>query len=83
MLDGGDAAGDATGAAGTAETGGAAGTTSAAAATDRDNVFEATVEYLEFLGSFARAELGSHGGRLLMDLPIAQVRRHDVRGLTP
>ena len=51
----------------------------AAAATDRGNVFEATVEYLEFLGSFARAELASVGGRLLMDLPIAQVRRHDVR----
>ena len=47
--------------------------------TDRGNVFEATVEYLEFLGSFARAELASAGGRLLMDLPIAQVRRHDVR----
>ena len=47
--------------------------------TDRGNVFVATVEYLEFLGSFARAELASAGGRLLMDLPIAQVRRHDVR----
>ena len=108
-----------TGAAATAETGEAAGTTGAATATDRDNVFnpgngvsredsvsrgdsvsredtgvppartaaltdrgsvfEATVEYLEFLGSFARAELSSHGGRLLMDLPIAQVRRHEVR----
>ena len=83
-----DAAGD----AGTAETSGATGTTDrgspgnagvppagVAATTDRDNVFEATVEYLEFLGSFARAELASAGGRLLMDLPIAQVRRHDVR----
>ena len=51
----------------------------AAATTDRGNVFEATVEYLEFLGSFARAELASAGGRLRMDLPIAQVKRHDVR----
>ena len=96
-----------TGAAATAETGEAAGTTGAATATeqgnafasgngvsrgdtgvppartaaltDRGSVFEATVEYLEFLGSFARAELSSRGGRLLMDLPIAQVRRHEVR----
>ncbi len=50
-----------------------------ATAADRGSVFEATVEYLECLGSFARAELGSHGGRLPMDLPIAQVRRRDVR----
>ena len=78
VLDGGDAAGEGTGAA-TAETGEAAGTTGAAATADRGSVFEATVEYLEFLGSFARAELSSHGGRLLMDLPIAQVRRHEVR----
>ena len=33
-----------------------------ATAADRGSVFEATVEYLECLGSFARAELGSHGG---------------------
>ena len=88
----GDAAGDATGDAGTAgattatdrgnafDPGNAgvppAGTV---AATDRGNVFEATVEYLEFLGSFARAELASAGGRLRMDLPIAQIKRHDVR----
>ena len=50
-----------------------------ATATDRGRVFEETVEYLECLGSFARAELGSHGGRLPPDLPSAQVRRHDVR----
>ena len=61
------------------DSGDATGDTGAAATTDRGNVFEATVEYLEFLGSFARAELASAGGRLRMDLPIAQVRRHDVR----
>ena len=33
-----------------------------ATATDRGSVFEETVEYLECLGSFARAEFGSHGG---------------------
>ena len=47
--------------------------------TDQGSVFEATVNYLEFLGSFARAGLAIAGERLLMDLPIAQVRRHDVR----
>ena len=46
---------------------------------DRDSVFDATVEYVEFLGSFARAELSSAGERLLMDLPIAHVRRFGVR----
>ena len=47
--------------------------------TDQGSVFEATVNYLEFLGSFARVGLAIAGERLLMDLPIAQVRRHDVR----
>ena len=41
--------------------------------------FDATVEYVEFLGSFARVEVESAGERLLMDLPIAQVERFDVR----
>ena len=40
--------------------------------------FDATVEYVEFLGSFARVELASAGERLLMDLPISQVQRFDV-----
>ena len=40
--------------------------------------FDATVEYVEFLGSFARVELASAGERLLMDLPITQVQRFDV-----
>ena len=51
----------------------------AVVATDQGSVFEATVNYLEFLGSFARVGLTIAGERLLMDLPIAQVRRHDVR----
>ena len=51
----------------------------AVVATDQGSVFEATVNYLEFLGSFARVGLAIAGERLLMDLPIAQVRRHDVR----
>ena len=53
--------------------------TGAAATTDQGSAFEATVNYIEFLGSFARAGLAIAGERLLMDLPIAQVRRHDVR----
>ena len=40
--------------------------------------FDATVEYVEFLGSFARVGLGVAGERLLMDLPIAQVQRFEV-----
>ena len=40
--------------------------------------FDATVGYVEFLGSFARVELAGAGERLLMDLPIAQVQRFDV-----
>ena len=51
----------------------------AAAAADRGSGFDATVEYVEFLGSFARVELRIAGERLLMDLPIAQVQRFDVR----
>ena len=48
-------------------------------ARDRGGAFDATVEYVEFLGSFARVELGGAGERLLMDLPIAQVQRFEVR----
>ena len=40
---------------------------------------EATVDYLEFLGSFVRAGLASAGDRLLLDLPIAQVHRFEVQ----
>ena len=56
---------------------------------DQGNGFEATVGYVEFLGSFARVELDSAGERLLMDLPIAQVQRFGlaqgsaVRALVP
>ena len=45
---------------------------------DADGGFDATVEYVEFLGSFARVGLGVSGERLLMDLPIAQVQRFEV-----
>ena len=46
---------------------------------DRGSVIDATVDHLEFLGSFVRAGLVSAGERLLLDLPIAQVRRFDVQ----
>ena len=49
-----------------------------AAGTDREAGFDATVEYVEFLGSFARVRLDGAGERLLMDLPIAQLQRHNV-----
>ena len=58
---------------------GNAGSAESAESADRGSVFDATVEYVEFLGSFARAELSSAGERLLMDLPIAHVRRFGVR----
>ena len=45
---------------------------------DAGGGFDATVEYVEFLGSFARVGLGVSGERLLMDLPIAQVQRFEV-----
>ncbi len=47
-------------------------------AADRSGGIGATVEYVEFLGSFARVELASAGVRLRMDLPIAQVQRFDL-----
>ena len=50
----------------------------AAGSTGRGSVVDAAVEYVEFLGSFARVELKGAGERLVMDLPIAQVERFDV-----
>ena len=95
VIEGGEAAG-ATGAAATTDQGSAfepgdgvslrdadAPPAGAAVATDQGSVFEATVNYIEFLGSFARAGLAIAGERLLMDLPIAQIRRHDVRERSP
>ncbi len=49
-----------------------------AAGSDGGAGFDATVEYIEFLGSFARVRLDGAGERLLMDLPIAQLQRHNV-----
>ena len=49
-----------------------------ATGTDGGTGFDATVEYVEFLGSFARVRLDGAGERLLMDLPIAQLQRHNV-----
>ena len=46
---------------------------------DRDSIIDATVDHLEFLGSFVRAGLVSAGERLLLDLPIAQIRRFDMQ----
>ena len=57
---------------------GRAGASEAAGNANGDGGFDATVEYVEFLGSFARAGLTSAGERLLMDLPIAQVERFGV-----
>ena len=45
---------------------------------DADGGFDATVEYVEFLGSFARVELSTAGERLLIDLPITQLQRFEV-----
>ena len=61
---------------GSARSAGASGATGGEV--DLAGGFDATVEYVEFLGSFARVELASAGERLLMDLPIAQVQRFDV-----
>ena len=44
----------------------------------RDGGFDATVGYVEFLGSFARVELGCDGVRLLMDLSIARAQHFGV-----
>ena len=45
----------------------------------RGSAIEATVDHLEFLGSFVRAGLASAGEHLLLDLPIAQVHRFEMR----
>ena len=45
----------------------------------RGSAIEATVDHLEFLGSFVRAGLAIAGERLLLDLPIAQVHRFEMR----
>jgi len=44
----------------------------------RGGAIDATVEYVEFLGAFARIELACAGEHLRMDLPIAQVQRFDL-----
>ena len=44
----------------------------------RDGGFDATVEYVEFLGSFARVELACAGERLLMDLSMARAQHFGV-----
>ena len=44
----------------------------------RDGGFDARVGYVEFLGSFARVELGGDGVRLLMDLSIARAQHFGV-----
>ena len=67
-------AGGAGKAGGAGEAGGAMATGNA----DADGGFDATVEYVEFLGSFARVELSTAGERLLIDLPIAQLQRFEV-----
>ena len=44
----------------------------------RDAGFDATVQYVEFLGSFARVELDCEGVRLLMDLSMARAQHFGV-----
>ena len=57
---------------------GGAGEARNAGIANRGGAVDATVEYVEFLGSFARVELACAGERLRMDLPIAQVQRFDL-----
>ena len=52
--------------------------TGSAGAVERGSAIDATVEYVEFLGSFARVELAADGERLRMDLSTADVQRFDV-----
>ena len=54
------------------------GRAEAAAPASRDGGFDATVEYVEFLGSFARVELDCAGERLLMDLSMARAQHFGV-----
>ena len=58
---------------------GGAASAGATGAGERDSSFDATVEYVEFLGSFARVDLASAGERLRMDMPIAQIQRFHVK----
>jgi len=58
---------------------GGAARAGATGAGERDGSFDATVEYVEFLGSFARVDLDGAGERLRMDMPIAQLQRFDVK----
>ena len=55
-----------------------AGSVDRAESDDEGADFDAVVGYVEFLGAFARVELGCAGERLLVDVPIAQVQRLDV-----
>ena len=57
---------------------GSAGSAGTAGHADRDGGFDATVEYVEFLGSFARVGLDCGGERLLMDLSIARAQHFGV-----
>ena len=50
----------------------------AAGDAERDGGFDARVGYVEFLGSFARVELGCDGVRLLMDLSMARAQHFGV-----
>ena len=54
------------------------GRAEAAAPASRDGGFDATVEYVEFLGSFARVELDCAGERLLLDLSMARAQHFGV-----
>ena len=54
------------------------GNAEAAGGAARDGAFAATVGYVEFLGSFARVELGCDGVRLLMDLSIGRAQHLGV-----
>ena len=54
------------------------GSAEAAGHASRDAGFDATVQYVEFLGSFARVELDCAGERLLMDLSLARAQHLGV-----
>ena len=54
------------------------GSADTAGHTGRDEGFDATVGYVEFLGSFARVELDCEGVRLLMDLSLARAQHFGV-----
>ena len=54
------------------------GSAEAAGPASPDGGFDATVGYVEFLGSFARVELDCEGVRLLMDLSMARAQHFGV-----